>query len=207
MAAKMAERNTVLRSMHDIGLAEWFGGSLMGVIGLNGAAANVPDRTERLHVSSVGWDRWAPLNLAGIGAHLIGSVGILASERRRVAGQKGVGAMSAAKTGLTAAALGATAYSRMLGKQLEKAGRVPVEGVTEPAPETPENIRKAQRRQKIAQWSVPLLTGAVIVISALAGEQQKPGSVARGIMSRIGDMVTPGNGGMTRRGFMAAARD
>ncbi|NJC68520.1 hypothetical protein HC031_02100 [Planosporangium thailandense] len=191
MAVKLAERNTVLRSMHDIGLAEWFGGSLMGVIGLNGAAANVPDRTERLRVASIGWDRWTPMNAAAIGAHLIGSAGILANERRRVTGQKGVGAMSATKTGLTAAALGATAYSRMLGRKLEKAGRVPVEGVTEPAPDTPSEIRQAQRRQKIAQWAVPLLTGAVIVISAFAGEQQKPGSVARGIMSRLGDLVTP----------------
>lgn len=26
----MSERNTVLRSLHDVGLAAWFGGSLMG---------------------------------------------------------------------------------------------------------------------------------------------------------------------------------
>ena len=38
----MSERNTVLRSMHDIGLAGWFGGSLMGAVGLNGAAAQGP---------------------------------------------------------------------------------------------------------------------------------------------------------------------
>lgn len=30
-------RNTLIRSMHDLGLAAWFGGSLMGAIGLNGA--------------------------------------------------------------------------------------------------------------------------------------------------------------------------
>src|SRR5438477_11936554 len=38
----MSERNTVLRSMRDIGLAAWFGGSLMGAVGLNGAAAQGP---------------------------------------------------------------------------------------------------------------------------------------------------------------------
>lgn len=28
----MSERNTVLRSLHDIGLAAWFGGSLAGAV-------------------------------------------------------------------------------------------------------------------------------------------------------------------------------
>jgi len=31
--------NTVARTLHDLGLAAWFGGSLMGAVGLNGAAA------------------------------------------------------------------------------------------------------------------------------------------------------------------------
>jgi hypothetical protein len=34
----MAQDNTVARSLHDLGLAAWFGGSLMGAVGLNGAA-------------------------------------------------------------------------------------------------------------------------------------------------------------------------
>jgi hypothetical protein len=119
----MSERNTVLRSMHDIGLAGWFGGSLMGAVGLNGAAGQAPNPAERLQIASAGWDRWGPVNLAAIGAHLVGAAGILVSEVPRVATQKGVGAMSVAKTALTAAALGATAYSRLAGKKMEKARR------------------------------------------------------------------------------------
>ncbi|MEU6943126.1 hypothetical protein ABZ943_42090, partial [Streptomyces rubiginosohelvolus] len=34
----MTERTTFLRSAHDLGLAAWFGGALMGAVGLNGAA-------------------------------------------------------------------------------------------------------------------------------------------------------------------------
>ena len=34
----MSERNTIVRLMHDLGAAAWFGGSLMGAVGLNGAA-------------------------------------------------------------------------------------------------------------------------------------------------------------------------
>jgi hypothetical protein len=187
----MEERDTVLRSMHDAGLAAWFGGSLMGAVGLNGAAAKVDNPRERLAVSSIGWDRWAPVNLAAIGAHLLGATGILASERRRVAGQRGVGAMSAAKTALTVAALGATAYSRKLGHELEDAAEVPVEGVTEPSADTPPRVRAVQRRQRVAQWSVPVLTGALIAVSALAGEQQKPRSVARGIGGRLRGVLVP----------------
>ena len=46
----MSERNTVIRSLHDVGLAAWFGGSLAGAVGINGAAADVPDRNQRLRV-------------------------------------------------------------------------------------------------------------------------------------------------------------
>jgi hypothetical protein len=187
----MSERNTVLRSMHDIGLAGWFGGSLMGAVGLNGAAAQAPDPAERLQIASAGWDRWGPVNLAAIGAHLAGAAGILVSEAPRVATQKGVGAMSVAKTALTAAALGATVYSRLAGKKMEKAGGAPAEGITEPAASTPGDVSGAQRHQRVAQWMVPVFTGALLVVSSLAGEQQKPGPVRRGAGARVRQFLIP----------------
>ncbi|MGI5239657.1 hypothetical protein [Dactylosporangium sp. CA-139066] len=181
----MSERTTVLRSMHDTGLAAWFGGSLMGAVGLNGAAAKAPLPGERLQISSAGWDRWAPVNLTAIGTHLVGAAGLLVDNRGRIAGQRGVGTMSAVKTGLTAAALAATAYSRHLGQQLEEAGDVPVTGPTEPAAATPAPVRTAQRRQQAVQWAIPALTGALIAVSALAGEQQRPRSIVRGVAGRL----------------------
>jgi hypothetical protein len=177
--------------MHDAGLAAWFGGSLMGAVGLNAAAAEVNDPRQRLEISSVGWDRWAPVNVAAIGAHLVGATGILAAERRRVAGQRGVAAMSAAKTVLTLGALAVTAYSRLLGMKLDKARHVPVQGVTDPDPATPPEVGTTQRRQRVAQWTVPALTGALIAVSALAGEQQKPGQVARGVAGRLTRRLRP----------------
>lgn len=187
----MSERDTVLRSMHDAGLAAWFGGSLMGAVGLNGAAAQASIPAERLQIASAGWDRWAPVNAAAIGTHLAGAAGILASEWRRIAAQRGVGAMSVVKTALTGAALGVTAYSRVLGKKMEKADGVPVEGVTEPAAAAPEEVRGAQRQQRVAQWMVPVFTGALLVVSSLAGEQQKPRSVLRGVVARVRGLLTP----------------
>jgi hypothetical protein len=176
--------------MHDTGLAAWFGGSLMGAVGLNGAAAKVENKEDRLAVASIGWSRWAPVSLTAIVAHLVGAAGILLSERRRVVGQRGVAAMSAAKTGLTIAAMGATAYTGALGMKLHKAGHVPVEGPTKSADDTPEDVRMIQRRQRVAQWSVPALTGALLAVSALAGEQQKPASIAQGFVGRIGHLFS-----------------
>jgi hypothetical protein len=114
----MSERNTVIRSLHDVGLAAWFGGSLAGAVGINGAAADVPDRNQRLRVANAGWGRWSPVNLVAIGAHLVGGAGILYANKGRVAGQKGVAASTVAKLVLTGAALGATAWSGALGKKL-----------------------------------------------------------------------------------------
>jgi hypothetical protein len=67
-----SDDNTIARTLRDLGLASWFGGSLMGAAGLNGAASVVKDPTQRLRVANSGWARWTPLNLAGIAAHLAG---------------------------------------------------------------------------------------------------------------------------------------
>ena len=184
----MSERHTVLRSMHDLGLAAWFGGSLMGAIGVNSAAARVSDSTQRLGVASTGWRRWTPVNAAAIGTHMAGAAGELVTESPRVFAQSGVARMSVVKTGLTVAALAVTGYSRMLGMKLEKAGDPPVAGTTEPNHETPKPVAATQRQLRVLQWAIPALTGALIVVTAFAGEQQKPGQVVRGMLNRAGGL-------------------
>lgn len=200
-------RNTVVRAMHDAGLATWFGGSLMGAVGLNGAASAVGDGRERIHVANVGWDRWTPVNAAGIAAHLIGSAGLLLANRGRVAGQHGVGANSVAKTVLTGAALGATAYSRKLGAKLDEAGEVPAEGGVQPAEDTPPEVAKAQRQLRVLQWVIPGLTGTLVVLSSLHGEQQRPGEVVRGMLRNAFPMAgTRSKTGMlSKAGVLAKA--
>src|SRR5919108_6292631 len=81
--------NTIARTLHDLGLAAWFGGSLMGAAGLNGAAAVVQDPGQRLRVANSGWARWTPLNLAGIAAHLAGGAGLTRAHKGRLARQQG----------------------------------------------------------------------------------------------------------------------
>jgi hypothetical protein len=177
--------NTVARALHNLGLAAWFGGSLMGATGVNGAAAAVEDPTQRLRVANSGWARWTPLNLAGIAAHLAGGAVLTGANQGRLAGQQGVAATSAVKTALTVAALGVTGYARVLGKKLERAGDVPVEGGTTPNPATPDKVARAQRQLTALQWVIPALTGAVLVVNARMGEQQRPAQATGGLVQRL----------------------
>ena len=181
----MAERNTVARSLHELGLAAWFGGSLMGAIGVNGAAAEVERKDQRARVANAGWRRWTPVNLVFIAAHLVGSVLLTMGNKGRISGQKGVAATSAAKTVVTGAALAATAYSRSLGQTVISAGDVPVEGGTTPASETPSEVAVAQRKLNKLQWAMPSLTGSLVLLDAYMGEQQRPSQVASGFIGRI----------------------
>ena len=181
----MAETNSFARSLHDVGLAAWFGGSLNGAIGVNGAAADVDDPRQRARVANAGWARWTPVNLAAIAAHLAGGAVILNANKGRTATQQGVAGWTTAKMGLTAAALGATAYSRVLGQRMMNAGDVPVEGGTSPSAATPPEVEKAQRQLNLLQWAIPALTGAMLVANARMGEQQRPQEVASGLVQRL----------------------
>jgi hypothetical protein len=180
----MTHRNTVVRSLHDLGLAAWFGGTLAGVIGINSAASAVSDERERLRVANAGWARWGRVNALAMGVHLVGATGVLLGNKGRVVAQRGVGASSVAKTAVTAAAVGATAWSAALGRRLDTASGTPVEGSTEPAPSTPPEVADAQRQMAVLQWAVPLLTGAVVVLNAVHGEQQRPSQVLPGILQK-----------------------
>jgi hypothetical protein len=178
-------RNTVSRSLHDLGLSAWFGGTLANAVALNPAAAAADGASSSGAVANTGWDRWTPVNAAAIGAHLIGSVGQLQGNAGRVHAQEGVGSMALAKTGLTVAALGLTAYSRVLGRQVSQNTAVPVESGTESAPSTPPAVAAAQSKLRMLQWAIPAVTGALVVISAFAGEQERASEVHRGLAKRL----------------------
>jgi hypothetical protein len=172
----MSDNNTIIRSLHDTGLAAWFGGSLMGAVGLNGAAASANDPQQRLALAQRGWTRWAPVNAAAIGAYLVGSVGMLAADSGRIVRQPGAGTATAAKTALSVAALGMTAYSWKLNRDIAPSPHQPVEGATEPGAATDEKVAAAQKQLRMMQWLIPAVTGGLIVLQALHGEQQRQDS-------------------------------
>ncbi len=101
-------RDTVSRSLHDVGLAAWFGGTLANAVALNAAAGAPHKGRDRGAVVNTGWDRWTPVNAAAIAAHLVGGAGVLAANKGRLTAQRGVASMTIAKLVLTGAALGAT---------------------------------------------------------------------------------------------------
>lgn len=178
-------RNTLSRSLHDIGLSAWFGGTLANAVALNPAAAHADTPSGAGEVANVGWDRWEPVNGGAIALHLAGSVGQLVGNKGRLAGQQGVAGMAVAKTALTAAALGVTAYSRVLGRRVSQHHAVPVASGTEPLPATPDDVAQAQRQLAVLQWVVPGLTGALVVLSSFAGEQQRATSQLSGVVKRV----------------------
>lgn len=177
--------DTISRSLHDVGLAAWFGGTLANAVALNAAAAEADTANGTGRVANTGWNRWTPVNAAAIGAHLAGSVGQLVGNKSRLGAQQGVGAMALTKTGLTVATLAVTGYSRLLGRKVARDIAVPALAGTEPAASTPGDVSKAQKQLTALQWVVPALTGALIVLSAFAGEQQRASEVKKGLLSRF----------------------
>jgi len=170
----MSGRNTIIRSMHDVGLAAWFGGSLMGAVGLNGATAKAKDPAERLSLSSIGWAKWAPVQLAALAIHGIGGVGLIYANKGRVLEQPDTKANTIVKAVLTIGAMGTTLYSAIVGSKMAKHADEGASGVTEPSHGSSKELQSAQKQQKALQWLIPVLTFVLVVLAAQQGEQQRP---------------------------------
>lgn len=181
----MADRNSWARAAHDLGLATWFGGSLMGAVGLNAAAKQASSANDRIEVANAGWARWTPVNAVGIAAYTVGGAVLTWANKGRLAGQSGVGRATMAKNAFSLVALAATSYSRVLGQRLMDHETVPVEDGTTPVEDTPPDVKKIQQQLKVLQYAIPAHVGALIAISALMGEQQRTAQVARGVVRRL----------------------
>lgn len=169
----MTGRNTVIRSMHDLGLAAWFGGSLMGAVGLNGAAAGAKDPVERLTLSSLGWGKWAPVQIGALVVHGIGGVGLIGANKGRLATQQEARSNTTLKLVLTVAAAGTSLWSGLVGAKMAKHAEEGATGTTEPSPSASKELASAQRQQKLLQWATPVLTGVLLALGAQQGEQQR----------------------------------
>lgn len=181
----MSNRNTIVRSLHDVGAAAWFGGTLMGAVGVNGAASAVHDSHDRARVAAVGWSKWAPVNAAAIGAHVLGGSVILFSNRDRARHQKGVTANTAVKLVATGLALAATAYSGTLGAKTAEGDGKAVDSATNPSSSTPTDVAAAQKQLRYLQWALPVLTGTIVVLGSQQGEQQRPGQILSGVAGKL----------------------
>jgi len=183
----MPDGELVLRTLHDAGLAVWFGGSLAGAVGFNGGANDVSDKADRFKVATAAWARWTPVAAAAIGVHLVGAAGLTVTNADRIRTQDGVAAASIGKAAVTVLALGATAVSGWLGQKdtaavasPDHAGGVPAEGGVKPSADTPPDVAARQQQLRILQWVIPSLTGVLVALTAQQGELQRPAQVTTG---------------------------
>ncbi len=181
----MRTNNTTARTLHDIGLAGWFGSVLMGAISVNRAVGVLDDPHQTGRVTNAVWRRWLPANAALIVAHVIGGIGITADNKSRIVAQRGVFGSSVIKSTLTVAALGATAWSGWVGRQIDAAGDVALRDGTTAVDQTPTAVATWLRHQNVLQWVVSALTGGLIVVAAFQGEQQRTTNVVAGTIDRL----------------------
>jgi hypothetical protein len=171
----MVERNTVIRAANELSLAAWFGGSLMGASGLERGAAAADGK--QYQVESRAWAAWQPLQTAAIVTQLASGAALTVANRRRVLGQRGVASASIIRTGLMGAAIALTMLAARTGSKVSQDNGDANDDTTAAEP--------VVRRLRVLQWSVPAITGALVVMDAFMGEQQRPNQVVKGTIERL----------------------
>lgn len=169
----MTRIDDAARVLDMVGLAAWFGGSLVGTVAL----ANGSDNDDLGYENEV-WRRWSPVQTAAIAAHLVGSAKLATTNKGRLGAQRGVPSVAIVKGVCTVGALGATFYASRLGREAYQEAQQDGE---EPAADRAATLRRLRR----VQMAVPVLTGAMIVADARLGEQQRPAQVLKGMAERM----------------------
>ncbi len=157
----------------------------MGAVGLTGAASALDDPAQRSKAATAGWSRWASVNAAAIGSHLVGAAGLLVTDWPRVRHQQGVAKSSTIKTVTTGVGLGVAVWSGLLNRKMDKAGAVPVAGATEAALSTPPEVARTLRQLKLVQWLNPAAGLALIALSDWQSQQQRASQAAKGRVRRL----------------------
>ncbi|WP_250006215.1 hypothetical protein [Actinoplanes sp. M2I2] len=193
MTTTQNDAHSVAQAVHDLGSALWFGGSAMGVIGVNSSGRDLKDGADRIRVASSAWGRFAPAQWAGIGATLLAGLQLTRVGGRRIALQKGFGTVGATKAGLAVAGAAATAYAAYCGKKIaeataeaERRGEpIDVVDATTPTEQTPETVAKWQRQQRVAQFIGPVLAGANIAAGSHLVQSYRTGATVEGVLGRL----------------------
>jgi hypothetical protein len=189
---KTTDNHFLAQSVHDLGTALWFGGSVMGIAGVNKSGSDLTTGIDKVRVASSAWSRFQPAQFGGIAATLVTGLQLTRSNKQRLALQKGYGSVGALKAALTVAGAGATAYAAYSGAQIGKLaeqaaknGNLEVKDATLPTAGTPPEIKKWQARQRVTQAAVPALAGAVIVCNAWLVQSYRLGSTVKGLLGRL----------------------
>ena len=185
--------HVVAQSVHDLGAALWFGGAVMGVAGVNKSGNDLRDPLDKVRVAESAWQRFAPVEWAGIAAVLAAGSQLTRASAGRLAVQHGWARAGGTKAAVAVAGAAATAFAaysgRKIGQLTEQAAaqgrQVDVQDASTPSASTPPEIAAWQRRQRVSQYLVPLASGANIVLNAYLVQTYRPGATARGVVRTL----------------------
>ncbi|WP_432837583.1 hypothetical protein [Dactylosporangium sp. CA-092794] len=188
-----SDNHAIAQAVHDVGSALWFGGTVMGVTGVNKSGSDLEQGIDRIRVAESAWVRFSPLQWAGVAATTLAGLQLTRTSGRRLALQKGFAPVGAAKAGITVLGAAATAYAAYCGMRIGKAAeqaaargdRIEVQDATAPTPATPPEIAKWQRRQRVTQVAVPVLAGANIVCGSYLAQSYRAGAATKGVLRRL----------------------
>jgi hypothetical protein len=187
------DSHVLAQSVHDLGAALWFGGAVMGVAGVNKAGNDLRDPLDKVRVAESAWQRFSPVEWAGIAAVLAAGAQLSRASGGRLVAQHGwarAGGLKAAVAVAGAAATAFAAYSgQKIGQLTEQAAasgqRVDVQDASTPSAQTPPEIATWQRRQRVAQYLVPIASGANIVLNSYLVQTYRPGATVKGLARRV----------------------
>lgn len=193
MQMTATDNHAVAQAVHDIGSALWFGGTVMGVAGVNKSGSDLRDGIDRIRVAESAWGRFGPVQWLGIGAILLAGAQLARVGKRRMALQKGFGTVGALKAGLAVAGAAATGYAAYCGSRIgrlaeeahQRGDKVEVRDATLPTSETPPEIAVWQRRQRVTQYLVPVLAGANIACGSYLVQAYRLGATGKGVLRRL----------------------
>ena len=185
--------HVLAQSIHDLGSALWFGGAVMGVAGVNKSGNDLRDGIDKVRVAESAWNRFAPVEWAGIAAVLGAGTQLTRASKGRLVAQHGWGRAGGVKAGVAVAGAAATAFAaysgQRIGKLTEQAAgngqQVDVKDASTPNDRTPAEIASWQKKQRAAQYLVPVASGANIVLNSYLVQTYRPLATARGLFRRL----------------------
>lgn len=164
----MTTYSTSVRALHLVTNAAWFGGSLMGAVGLNPAAREGDTDKERAEIADTGWRRWGRVQGAAVGLHVLSGLAIVADNRRRATAHPPTLVSVVLKTTLTGVALAASAAAYRDGARLGEARERASDDLA-----ARRDAGELEGRMRWLQWATPATTAGLLVLDAHLGEQQR----------------------------------
>ena len=187
------DSHVLAQSVHDLGAALWFGGAVMGVAGVNKSGNDLRDGVDKVRVAESAWQRFAPVEWAGIASVLLAGSQLTRASKGRLVAQHGWARAGGTKAAVAVLGAGATAFAAYSGRKIgqltetaqQRGTQIDVQDASTPNSSTPPEIATWQRRQRISQYLVPTLSGANIVLNSYLVQTYRPGATAKGLLRRV----------------------